>query len=118
VFARSLVKIPSVGDQEAPLACGGLTAYGAIKSSRHHFPGRPIAVIGAAGESRALCGPDRDVLGYNVVGVDIGPSAAFVSRLAAHGWSDEAVEVVQNEYGGIDVPSSRRVAGFQLASIS
>src|ERR1700681_2257072 len=32
VWARSLVKIPdSLSDEEAPLACGGLTAYGAVK---------------------------------------------------------------------------------------
>jgi propanol-preferring alcohol dehydrogenase len=38
VYARSLVKIPdSIGDHEAPLACGGLTAYGAVKKlSKHH----------------------------------------------------------------------------------
>src|SRR3954467_4596209 len=35
VYAPSLVVLPdSVGDQEAPLACGGLTAYGAVKKLR------------------------------------------------------------------------------------
>jgi D-arabinose 1-dehydrogenase-like Zn-dependent alcohol dehydrogenase len=54
VYARSLVKIPEgLGDHEAPLACGGLTAYGAVKKlSKHHvLPGRKVAVIGAAAGS-------------------------------------------------------------------
>src|SRR5690242_13523296 len=43
VWAKSLVPLPdSVGDLEAPLACGGLTAYGAVKKLlKHHvLPGR------------------------------------------------------------------------------
>lgn len=37
VWARSLVTLPdSVGDHEAPLACGGLTAYGAVKKLLDH----------------------------------------------------------------------------------
>jgi propanol-preferring alcohol dehydrogenase len=52
VWAPSLVAIPgSLSDHEAPLACGGLTAYGAVKKLLHHrvVPGSPVAVIGAAG---------------------------------------------------------------------
>ena len=52
VWAPALVKIPdSLSDNEAPLACGGLTAYGAVKKllAHHVVPGRPIAVVGAAG---------------------------------------------------------------------
>ena len=52
MWAKSLVKLPdNVGDLEAPLACGGLTAYGAVKKLVKHqiLPGRPIAVVGAAG---------------------------------------------------------------------
>ena len=46
VYAKSLVVVPeSVGDEEAPLACGGLTAYGAVKKLfKHHInPGSTIA---------------------------------------------------------------------------
>ena len=46
VYAKSLVKLPdSVGDEEAALACGGLTAYGAVKKLLKHqiLPGRRIA---------------------------------------------------------------------------
>jgi len=105
VYARSLVKIPaSLGDHEAPLACGGLTAYGAIKKlSKHHvLPGRPIAVIGAAGGLGHYAVQIATAFGYKVVGVDIGAERlAFVESLGAHRavGADEAVEVVQREYG-------------------
>ena len=122
VYARSLVKIPeSIGDHEAPLACGGLTAYGAVKKlSKHHvLPGRPIAVIGAAGGLGHYAVQIATAFGYKVVGVDIGPERlAFVESLGAHRavGADEAVEVVQNEYGGVDacLVFSARMAGFKL----
>jgi propanol-preferring alcohol dehydrogenase len=122
VYARSLVKIPeSIGDHEAPLACGGLTAYGAVKKlSKHHIlPGRPIAVIGAAGGLGHYAVQIATAFGYKVVGVDIGPERlAFVESLGAHRavGADEAVEVVQNEYGGVDacLVFSARMAGFKL----
>src|SRR5688500_5757077 len=52
VYAPGLVALPeSVPDNEAPLACGGLTAYGAVKKLLQYGvkPGRPIAIIGAVG---------------------------------------------------------------------
>jgi propanol-preferring alcohol dehydrogenase len=52
VWAPALVSVPDeLDDREAPLACGGLTAYGAVKKLVAHgiTPGRTIAVIGAAG---------------------------------------------------------------------
>ena len=122
VYARSLVKIPdSIGDHEAPLACGGLTAYGAVKKlSKHHvLPGRPIAVIGAAGGLGHYAVQIATAFGYKVVGVDIGAERlAFVESLGAHRavGADEAVDVVQREYGGVDavLVFSARMAGFRL----
>jgi propanol-preferring alcohol dehydrogenase len=122
VYARSLVKIPdSIGDHEAPLACGGLTAYGAVKKlSKHHvLPGRPIAVIGAAGGLGHYAVQIATAFGYKVVGVDIGAERlAFVESLGAHRavGADEAAEVVQREYGGVDavLVFSARMAGFRL----
>ena len=122
VYARSLVKIPdSLGDHEAPLACGGLTAYGAVKKlSKHHvLPGRPIAVIGAAGGLGHYAVQIASAFGYKVVGVDIGAERlAFVESLGAHRavGADEAIEVVQREYGGVDavLVFSARMAGFRL----
>ncbi|MEZ4330966.1 MAG: zinc-binding dehydrogenase [Myxococcota bacterium] len=122
VYARSLVKIPpSIGDHEAPLACGGLTAYGAVKKLSKHrvLPGRPIAVIGAAGGLGHYAVQIASAFGYKVVGVDIGPERlAFVSSLGADRAvsADEAVEVVEKAYGGVDavLVFSARMAGFRL----
>lgn len=122
VYARSLVKIPaSIGDHEAPLACGGLTAYGAVKKlAKHHvLPGRPIAVIGAAGGLGHYAVQIATAFGYRVVGVDIGAERlAFVESLGADRavGAHEALEVVQREYGGVDavLVFSARMAGFRL----
>jgi len=122
VYARSLVKIPErIGDHEAPLACGGLTAYGAVKKlSKHHvLPGRPIAVIGAAGGLGHYAVQIATAFGYDVVGVDVGPERlAFVESLGARRAvaADEAVEIVQKEYGGVDASLvfSASMAGFKL----
>src|SRR3954462_8893135 len=97
VWARSLVKIPdSLGDHEAPLACGGLTAYGAVKKLLDHNvrPGRPGAIIGAAGGPGAIIGAAGGLghyavqlagaFGYQVVGVDVGAERLdFVKSLGA-----------------------------------
>src|SRR3954466_15655562 len=87
VGTKSLVKVPdSVGDEEAPLACGGLTAYGAVKKLlKHHIlPGRPVAVIGAAGGLGHYAVQIAASFGYRVVGVDIGEERLeFVRSLGA-----------------------------------
>ena len=123
VYARSLVRLPdSVGDHEAPLACGGLTAYGAVKKLLKHqvLPGRPIAVIGAAGGLGHYAVQIANTFGYQVIGVDIGAERLdFVRSLGAHLAVDanEALEVVQREVGGVDavLVFSARMSGFQLA---
>jgi propanol-preferring alcohol dehydrogenase len=122
VYAQSLVKLPdSVADHEAPLACGGLTAYGAVKKLlRHHvLPGRPIAVIGAAGGLGHYAVQIASEFGYRVVGVDIGEERLdFVRSLGAEIAVDasEAAEVVQRELGGVDasIVFSAKMAGFRL----
>lgn len=122
VYARSLVPIPaSLGDHEAPLACGGLTAYGAVKKLLKHqvLPGRPVAVIGAAGGLGHYAVQIATAFGYKVVGVDLGADRlAFVESLGAHRAveASEAAEVVQKEYGGVDacLVFSARMAGFRL----
>src|SRR4051794_39558478 len=121
VYAKSLVKLPdSVGDEEAALACGGLTAYGAVKKLlKHHIlPGRHIAVIGAAGGLGHYAVQIAGAFGYKVVGVDIGAERlAFVESLGAHTVvsADEAVDAVQS-FGGVDASLvfSAKLAGFTL----
>jgi propanol-preferring alcohol dehydrogenase len=122
VYAAGLVKLPdSVGDSEAPLACGGLTAYGAVKKLlKHHvLPGRPVAVIGAAGGLGHYAVQIANTFGYKVIGVDIGEERLeFVRTLGAHlaVSADEAIDVVEREVGGVDgaLVFSAKMAGFQL----
>lgn len=52
LWAKSLVTLPeAVSDHEVPLACGGLTAYSAVKKLFRFdvLPGKTVAIIGAAG---------------------------------------------------------------------
>jgi propanol-preferring alcohol dehydrogenase len=122
VWAPALVKIPdSVKDDEAPLACGGLTAYGAVKKLISHgiVPGRPIAVIGAAGGLGHYAVQIATAFGYEVVGVDIGAERLeFVQSLGATIAVDaaEALDVVRAQLGGVDASLvfSAKMAGFRL----
>ena len=122
VWAKSLVKLPdSVGDEEAPLACGGLTAYGAVKKLAKHRvgPGRSVAIIGAAGGLGHYAVQIAKAFGYRVVGVDLGADRLkFVESLGAEiaVEASEAVEVVTRELGGVDASLvfSSRMAGFHL----
>jgi len=122
VWAPSLVNVPDhLGDREAPLACGGLTAYGAVKKLlRHHvLPGRPVAVIGAAGGLGHYAVQIATAFGYRVVAVDIGAERLdFARSLGAHlaVEADDAVDVIQGELGGVDavLVFSARMAGFRV----
>jgi len=122
VWAKSLVKLPdSVADEEAPLACGGLTAYGAVKKlSKHGIqPGRSVAIIGAAGGLGHYAVQIAKAFGYKVVGVDIGAERLkFVESLGADMVVDaeEAADAVEQELGGVDasIVFSARMAGFNL----
>jgi propanol-preferring alcohol dehydrogenase len=121
VYAKSLVALPdSVGDEEAALACGGLTAYGAVKKLlKHHIlPGRRIAIIGAAGGLGHYAVQIANSFGYRVVGVDIGEDRLkFVNSLGAHMAlsPEEAVSAVR-DFGGVDASLvfSAKLAGFDL----
>ena len=121
VFAKSLVTIPdSIPDEEVPLACGGLTAYGAVKKLLTHnvLPGSPIAVIGAAGGLGHYAVQIASTFGYRVVGVDIGEERLrFVESLGAHQVvsADEAAAAVQ-DFGGVhaSLVFSAKLAGFRL----
>lgn len=121
VYAKSLVKLPDhIGDEEAALACGGLTAYGAVKKLlKHHIlPGRRIAVIGAAGGLGHYAVQIASAFGYKVVGVDVGEERlAFVSSLGAHTVlaADEAAAAAQ-AFGGVDASLVSRPS--PLGSIS
>ena len=122
VWAPSLVTLPeTLGDDEVPLACGGLTAYGAVKKLIKNgvLPGRPVAVIGAAGGLGHYAVQLASDFGYEVVGIDVGEERLqFVRSLGAAVAlsADEALEVVQRDFGGVDAALvfSSRLAGFEL----
>jgi propanol-preferring alcohol dehydrogenase len=121
VYAKSLVKLPdTIPDEEVPLACGGLTAYGAVKKLLKYqvLPGRPVAIIGAAGGLGHYAVQIASAFGYKVVGVDIGKDRLkFVESLGAHQVlsADQAAEAVQ-AFGGVDASLvfSAKLAGFKL----
>jgi alcohol dehydrogenase, propanol-preferring len=122
VYAPGLVVIPDgIEDEEAPLACGGLTAYGAVKKLAKHrvAPGRAIAIIGAAGGLGHYAVQLATAFGYRVIGVDIGEDRLeFVRSLGAELAVDaaEAVDVIRDQVGGVDavLVFSARLAGFEL----
>lgn len=122
VYAPGLVAIPdSIPDSEAPLACGGLTAYGALKKLQRYgvLPGRPIAIIGAAGGLGHYAVQLASAFGYRVVGVDVGEERLeFVRSLGADVAvsAEEAEATVRSQFGGVDaaIVFAARVAGFDL----
>ena len=122
LWAPSLVKLPAeVSDREVPLACGGLTAYSAVKKLLRHqvSPGKPIAIIGAAGGLGHYAVQIANAFGYKVIGVDVGAEKlAFVRSLgAAEAVSvEEATALVKGKYGGTyaSLVFSPRISGFEL----
>jgi len=121
VYAPSLVKLPDeLSDLEAPLACGGLTAYGAVKKlfKYHVRPGLPVAVIGAAGGLGHYAVQIASNFGYEVVGVDVGSDRLdFVRSIGASVAvePDEAVSAVESMGGvGAALVFTAKMAGFGL----
>jgi len=120
-YAPGLVVLPdSIPDTEAPLACGGLTAWGAVKKVIAHgvLPGRRVAVVGAAGGLGHYAVQLLTGFGYRVVGVDIGEERLdFVRSLGAElaVTPDEAAAAVQAD-GGVEAALifSARIAGYEL----
>jgi alcohol dehydrogenase, propanol-preferring len=120
VYAPGLVVLPDeIGDRQAPLACGGLTAYGAVKKLGAHGvgPGSWVAIFGAAGGlghyGVQLC----SAFGYRILAVDVGPERlAFATTLGA----ERAVEPGEiadaaAEVGGVhaSLVFSARIESFQ-----
>lgn len=122
VYAPALVRLPdAIADREAPLACGGLTAYGAVKKLIDHgvMPGRRVAIVGAAGGLGHYAVQIASAFGYEVVGIDVGSDRLdFVKSLGASAALDasDALATVMAEYGGVDaaIVFSAKMAGFRL----
>lgn len=122
VWAPSLVVLPdSVGDLEAPLACGGLTAYGAVKKLNTYSitPGRTVAIVGAAGGLGHYAVQLAAAFGYRVIAIDVGEDRLqFARDMGAEIAVDasEARELIQRDFGGVDasIVFTANIAGYQL----
>ncbi|MFX1501962.1 MAG: alcohol dehydrogenase catalytic domain-containing protein [Promethearchaeota archaeon] len=122
LWAKSLVKIPDeVSDKEVSLACGGLTSYSAVKKLIKYgvSPGKPIAVIGAAGGLGHYALQITKAFGYKVIGVDIGSERVeFLKNLGADYAKDikDVNQFVNKTFGGVyaSIVFSPRIAGFNL----
>jgi len=122
VWAKSLVKLPDeVSDNEVSLACGGLTAYGAVKKLIKFgvSPGKPVAMVGAAGGLGHYAVQIAKAFGYKVIGVDVGQEKTeFLKKLGADYAVDvnEAVKFVKENFGGVyaSIVFSPKLAGFEL----
>src|SRR5262249_18697885 len=83
------------------------------------IPGRPIAIIGAAGGLGHYAVQIATAFGYEVIGVDVGAERLdFVKSLGASMALDagDALDVVMREFGGGDGSPifSAKMAGFRL----
>lgn len=122
VWAKSLVKIPDeLSDNEVSLACGGLTAYRAIKKLERLkiSPDKNIAIIGAAGGLGHYAVQIAKSFGYKVIGVDKGSERLeFVKKLGAdHAIdADEAGKFVQEKLGGVQasIVFAANIAAYNL----
>lgn len=122
VSAKALVKLPDeISDNEVSLACGGLTAYSALKKLFKYSvtPGKPVAIVGAAGGLGHYAIQIAKFFGYQVIGVDIGKERLeFVKSMGADYALDasEAPQVVKQKVGGAyaSVVFSPKLAGFEL----
>ena len=122
IWAKSLVRLPQeISDSEVSLACGGLTGYSAVKKLIKFdiSPGKPVAIIGAAGGLGHYAVQVARAFGYKVLGVDVGQERIdFVKSLGA----DYAVQVSEAEkfckekLGGVyaSIVFSPKIAGFEL----
>jgi propanol-preferring alcohol dehydrogenase len=122
LWVKSLVKLPAeISDREVPLACGGLTAYSAVKKLIKFdvLPGKPVAIIGAAGGLGHYAVQVATAFGYKVVGVDVVPEKIeFIRSLGADYavLASEAEKFCKEHLGGVyaSIVFSPKIAGFQL----
>ncbi|MBN1381815.1 MAG: alcohol dehydrogenase catalytic domain-containing protein [Deltaproteobacteria bacterium] len=123
LWAKSLVKLPdSVSNDEVSLACGGLTSYSAVKKFLRFgvLPGKPVAIIGAAGGLGHYGVQVAKAFGFKVVGVDVGRDKIdFIKSLGVDYAVDagEAIPFVKKQLGGGvygSVVFAPKISGFEL----
>ncbi|MEW6186574.1 MAG: alcohol dehydrogenase catalytic domain-containing protein [Thermodesulfobacteriota bacterium] len=122
LWVKSLVKLPeAVGNDAVPLACGGLTAYSAVKKLLKFeiWPGKPVAIVGAAGGLGHYAVQIAKAFGYKVVGVDVGKEKMdFILGLGADFAVevDEAVKFAKEKFGGVyaSIVFAPKIEAFEL----
>lgn len=94
VPARYLLRIPDeyagVPDEHvAPVLCGGVTAYKAIKMCDGLYPGQWIAVIGGGGGVGAFVVAFGKAMGYRMIAVDAGAEkGSYATEVGAEHFVD------------------------------
>ena len=127
VWAKALVILPKeIENNDVPLACAGLTAYSAIKKLWNFgiHAGKTIAIIGAAGGLGHYGVQIAKVLGYKVIGVDIGlEKLEFIKKMGVDLAVDanEAIKTVRKLFKegvikgvSASIVFASNVAGFEL----
>ena len=127
VWAKAIVIIPKeIENNDVPLACAGLTAYSAIKKLWNFgiHAGKTIAIIGAAGGLGHYGVQIAKVLGYKVIGVDIGlEKLEFIKKMGVDLAVDanEAIKTVRKLFKegvikgvSASIVFASKVAGFEL----
>ncbi len=124
ISEKAAPKIPKeLSDVDvAGMLCGGVTAYGAVRklvTEARIPPGKPIAIVGAAGGLGHYAVQIAKAFGYTVVGIDVGVERIeFVKKLGAD-YAVEASEAeafVKEKLGGVyaSLVFAPRISGYNL----
>lgn len=91
VPSRYVLKLPDISglpdELVAPILCGGVTAYKALKVCEA-IPGDWVAIVGAGGGVGGMGIQYAKAMGYRVAAVDVGPAESFCMRMGADAYFD------------------------------
>ncbi|UZP43277.1 hypothetical protein NXS19_011093 [Fusarium pseudograminearum] len=87
-YVLTLPDDPDLPDElVAPILCGGVTAYKALKACEA-TPGDWVAIVGAGGGVGGLAIQYAKAMGYRVTAVDVGPAEDFCMKMGADAYFD------------------------------
>ncbi|KAF5245909.1 hypothetical protein FAUST_1496 [Fusarium austroamericanum] len=87
-YVLTLPDDPNLPDElVAPILCGGVTAYKALKACEA-TPGDWVAIVGAGGGVGGLGIQYAKAMGYRVAAVDVGPTEDFCMKMGADAYFD------------------------------
>lgn len=121
VPARFLLRIPEgyadIRDElVAPILCGGVTAYKALKSCTDLYPGQWIAVSGGGGGVGAFVVAFGKAMGYRVIAVDAGvDKGTYATEEGAEHYVDITNPEVING-GGVGAEVKKLTGGAGVAA--